>query len=84
MHGRTVVARMASLGIRVVRALERPRPARPTSEQATLLGIGSNDLVTVVERTYLDESGRPVETADLVIPDSRWEIRYELPLEAAE
>ncbi|MFC8721104.1 GntR family transcriptional regulator [Kitasatospora sp. NPDC057198] len=84
MHGRTVVARMAALGIRVVRALERPRPARPTAEQATLLGITSNDLVTVVERTYLDDSGRPVETADLVIPDYRWEIRYELPLEAAE
>ncbi|MGW4807423.1 GntR family transcriptional regulator [Kitasatospora sp. NPDC004272] len=83
-HGRTVVNRMASLGIRVVRAVERPRPARPTAEQAALLGIGPNDLVTVVERTYLDDSGQPVETADLVIPDSRWEIRYELSLEEPE
>ncbi|WP_033215075.1 GntR family transcriptional regulator [Kitasatospora phosalacinea] len=84
MHGRTVVARMASIGIRVVRAVERPRPARATAEQSTLLGIGSGDPVTVIERTYLDDSGRPVETADLVIPDSRWEICYELPVEAPQ
>ncbi|GGQ92545.1 hypothetical protein GCM10010195_55560 [Kitasatospora griseola] len=38
----------------------------------------------LVERTYLDDSGRPVETADLVIPDSRWEIIYDLPVEQPE
>ncbi|RKE21323.1 GntR family transcriptional regulator [Streptomyces sp. TLI_171] len=84
MRLRGVVARMASLGVRVVRAVERPRPARASAEQATLLGITAGDLVTVVERTYLDDTGRPVETADLVIPDSRWEIGYELPVEAPE
>lgn len=82
--GRSVVERMASIGVRVVRAVERVRPARATAEQSTLLGIGAGDLVTLVERTYLDDSGRPVETADLVVPDSRWEIRYELPVAAPE
>lgn len=84
LHGRGVVARMASLGVRVARAVERLRPARATAEQAALLGITAGDLVTLVERTYLDDSGRPVETADLVIPDSRWAICYELPVEVPE
>ncbi|MFB7945108.1 GntR family transcriptional regulator [Kitasatospora phosalacinea] len=79
-HRRSVVERMARIGVRVVRALERPRPARATPEQAALLGLSAGDVLTVIERTYLDDSGRPVETADLVIPDSRWEICYELPL----
>ncbi|MFJ5233496.1 GntR family transcriptional regulator [Kitasatospora sp. NPDC088391] len=84
MRLRGVVARMAEIGVRVARAVERPRPARASAEQAVLLGISPGDLVTLVERTYLDDTGRPVETADLVIPDSRWEICYELPVEAAE
>ncbi|GAA3024845.1 hypothetical protein GCM10020229_40120 [Kitasatospora albolonga] len=36
--------------------------------------------MTLIERTHLDGDGRAVETADLVIPDSRWEITYELPI----
>ncbi|OKJ07371.1 GntR family transcriptional regulator [Kitasatospora sp. CB01950] len=84
LAGRGVVQRMASIGIRVVRAEERPRPGRATAEQANLLGIGTGDPVMLIERTYLDDSGRAVETADLVIPDSRWEIIYELPVEQPE
>ncbi|BAJ30923.1 MULTISPECIES: GntR family transcriptional regulator [Kitasatospora] len=84
LHGRGVVARMAAIGVRVVRAAERLRPSRANAEQAALLGITAGDAVTLIERTYLDDSGRPVETADLVIPDSRWDICYELPLETAE
>ncbi|WP_441250102.1 GntR family transcriptional regulator [Kitasatospora sp. McL0602] len=81
LAGRGVVERMAAIGITVERAVERPRPARAGSEYALLLGIASNDLVTLIERTYFDADGRPVETADFVIPDSRWEIHYELPVE---
>ncbi|KDN83038.1 GntR family transcriptional regulator [Kitasatospora cheerisanensis] len=84
LRGRGVVARMASIGVRVVRAEERPRPGRATAEQANLLGITTGDPVLLVERTYLDDTGRAVETADLVIPDSRWEIIYELPVEQPE
>ncbi|GAA2751506.1 MULTISPECIES: GntR family transcriptional regulator [Kitasatospora] len=76
--GRGVVARMASIGVRVARVVERPRPARATLEQANLLGISVGDLVTVIERTHLDADGRAVETADLVVPDARWDIVYEL------
>ncbi|WAL73970.1 GntR family transcriptional regulator [Kitasatospora sp. YST-16] len=84
-HGRGVTARMDSIGVRVVRAVERLRPARATAEQAALLpGVSAGDPVTLLERTYLDDTGRPVETADLVIPDSRWEICYELPVEVPE
>ncbi len=81
LAGRGVVERMASIGIEVEFAVETPRPARATQEQAYLLGISAGDLVTLVERTYFDADGRAVETADIVIPDSRWEISYELPVE---
>ncbi|MEV4556458.1 GntR family transcriptional regulator [Kitasatospora sp. NPDC049285] len=84
LKGRGVVARMAEIGVRVTRVVERPRPARATAEQATLLGLSAGDAVTLVERTCLDDTGRPVETAELVIPDSRWEIRYELTVEQPE
>lgn len=80
LAGRGVVERMASIGVVVDHVVERPRPARATQEQAYLLGISAGDLVTLVERTYLDTDGRAVETADLVIPDARWEIVYELPV----
>ncbi|MGW4379667.1 GntR family transcriptional regulator [Kitasatospora sp. NPDC004531] len=84
LAGRGVVERMASIGVRVVRAEERPRPGRATPEQAQLLGIANGDPVLLIERTYLDDSGRAVETALVVIPDSRWEIVYDLPVEQPE
>ncbi|MFJ4960849.1 putative HTH-type transcriptional regulator YurK [Streptomyces sp. ADI96-02] len=73
-----VVERMRSIGVRISGGIEVPRPARATQEQANLLGISVGDLVTEVERTYFDADGRPVETADIVVPDIRWEIAYEI------
>ncbi|GAA0693765.1 UTRA domain-containing protein [Kitasatospora atroaurantiaca] len=81
LAGKGVVERMAAIGVTVDFAVESPRPARATQQQAHLLGISAGDLVTLVERTYFDLDGRAVETADIVIPDSRWEISYELPVE---
>jgi GntR family transcriptional regulator len=81
LGGKGVVERMASIQVVVDHVVERPRPARATQEQAHLLGISAGDLVTLVERTYFDTGGRAVETADLVIPDSRWEIVYELAVD---
>ncbi|MER5867951.1 GntR family transcriptional regulator [Kitasatospora sp. NPDC002040] len=78
--GQGVVARMAAIGVTVDRVVEHPRPDRATQSQANMLGIPVHDLLTVIERTYYDVNGRAVETADLVIPDSRWEITYELPI----
>lgn len=77
LAGMGVVERMRSIGIDIVTALEIPRPARATQEQATLLGIGRGDQVLVIERTYVDANGRAVETADITIPDARWEVAYE-------
>ncbi|MEI7033798.1 GntR family transcriptional regulator [Streptomyces pratensis] len=79
-----VVERMRSIGVRIVTAIEVPRPSRATHEQANLLGISVGDLVTEVERTYYDGDGRPVETADIIVPDIRWEIAYEIAVDQPE
>ncbi|MGK4583141.1 GntR family transcriptional regulator [Kitasatospora sp. HPMI-4] len=76
-----VVKRMAELGIVVDFAVETVRASRATADQALKLGITTGDLVMLIERTYFDVDGRPVETADFVIPDAKWEISYELPVE---
>jgi GntR family transcriptional regulator len=77
-----VVERMRSIGIDIVTALEVPRPARATQEHANLLGISRGDQVLVIERTYFDGDGRAVETADITIPDARWEVAYEFAVDA--
>ncbi|MFB7619252.1 GntR family transcriptional regulator [Kitasatospora sp. NPDC056181] len=75
--GKGVVERMRSIGVVVGTVVERPRPARATREQAHLLGISPGDLVLRIERTIYDTGGRPVETADIVIPDGRRQVVYE-------
>lgn len=79
--GAGVVERMRSIGVRIETAVEVPRPARATQEQANLLGVSVGDLITEIERTYYDVEGRPVETADIIVPDVRWEIAYEIAIE---
>ncbi|MGO4463636.1 GntR family transcriptional regulator [Streptomyces sp. M-16] len=81
MRGAGVVARMRSIGITVTSVVEVPRPSRADQHQANLLGISLGSLITEIERTYIDVDGRPVETADLVIPDSRYEIAYAFPVD---
>jgi len=76
-----VVARMRSIDVNISTALEMPRPARATREQANFLGISVGDLVTQLERIYFDAEGRPVETADIIVPDIRWEIAYEIEVD---
>lgn len=68
---------MRSIGVVISTVVEVPRPARATQAQANLLGIGVGDLVLQIERTIHDADGRPVETADMVIPDVRREVVYE-------
>ena len=79
--GAGVVERMCSIGVRIETAVEVPRPARATQEQANLLGISVGDLITQIERTYYDVDGRPVETADITVADVRWEIAYEFGID---
>lgn len=77
LAGRGVLERMLSIGIEVESALEVPRPGRATLAEAALLGIGQGDLLLHIERTYYAVDGRAVETADITVPDVRWEIAYE-------
>lgn len=78
--GLGVVRRMAEIGVRVSRAVEQPSPRTVTAEEATLLGVQKGTLVTHIQRTYYAEDGRPVETADIVVPAALCEIVYEVPV----
>ncbi|MDQ0787455.1 GntR family transcriptional regulator [Streptomyces sp. B3I8] len=82
LAGAGVVERMRAIGVEVDTAVEVPRAARATQAQANLLGISVGDLVLQIERTYYDTDGRPVETADITVPDVRWEVAYEFGVES--
>lgn len=75
-----VANRMAEIGIMVSHAVEQPEPRQATAEDASLLGIQKASLVTHIRRTYYSEQGRPVETADIVVPAALCEIVYEVPV----
>jgi GntR family transcriptional regulator len=78
--GKGVVRRMAEIGVTIIRAVEQPSPRTVTAEEATLLGVPKNTLATHITRTYYAEDGRPVETADIVVPANVCEIVYEVPV----
>lgn len=75
-----VVNRMAEIGVTVGHAVEQPEPRQATAEEASLLGIQKAALVTHIRRTYYSDQGRPVETADVVVPVALCEIVYEVPI----
>jgi GntR family transcriptional regulator len=81
LAGKGVVERMRSIGIDITHTLEMPHPGRATQQQANLLGISTGELVLLIERTYYDDTGRAIETADIVIPADRWEVAYEFSIE---
>ncbi|MBK3568244.1 GntR family transcriptional regulator [Streptomyces sp. MBT62] len=81
LAGKGVLQRMRSIGVTIETVVELPRPARATQAQANLLGISVGDLVLQIERTIYDADGRPVETADIVIPDVRREVAYEFAVD---
>lgn len=60
--------------------MEQPEPRQATAEEASLLGIQKGALVTHIRRTYYSDDGRPVETADIVVPAALCEIVYEIPI----
>ncbi|TDT93325.1 GntR family transcriptional regulator [Streptomyces sp. 846.5] len=78
LAGHGVVARMASIGITVVRAVEVPRQVQVDREQAQLLGVSVGSSATLIERTLFEQGGSPAETADILVPAEHWEIVYEL------
>ncbi|MEU3074569.1 GntR family transcriptional regulator [Streptomyces laurentii] len=75
-----VVNRMAAIGVTISHAVEQPEPRRATAEEASLLGVQKGALVTHIRRTYYSDDGRPVETADIVVPAALCEIVYEVPI----
>lgn len=78
--GAGVVNRMAAIGVTISHAVEQPEPRHATAEEASLLGIQKAALVTHIRRTYYSADGRPVETADIVVPAAHCEIVYEIPI----
>lgn len=46
-----------------------------TVDEGVLLGLPTGVPAWLVRRTRYAEAGRPVETADLVLPADRWEVR---------
>lgn len=50
------------------------RPHAMTAGEAAALGLAVGTAALLVERTRVDAAGRPVETADLVLPADRWRV----------
>ncbi|WP_127454834.1 UTRA domain-containing protein [Streptomyces sp. B29(2018)] len=71
---------LAHIGVTVSRVVERPRPVQVNRNQAHLLGIATGAQATLIERTHYDADGRPVETADTLVPADRWDIEYDITL----
>jgi GntR family transcriptional regulator len=55
-------------------------PRRDVRWRRDQLGIQKAALVTHIRRTYYSDQGRPVETADIVVPAAHCEIVYEIPI----
>lgn len=78
--GRGVVDRMAVIGVAVDRAQEVVGARLASRDEADALGTAAGVVVTVVERTHF-AGGRPVETADIVVPANRWRVSYPVRVE---
>ncbi|QHF92659.1 GntR family transcriptional regulator [Streptomyces sp. NHF165] len=82
--GRGVVERMAAIDVHVSHAVEQPEPGHATAEEVQLLGLQRGSLVTRIQRTYYEDDGRPVETADIIVPAAHAEIVYEVQISSEE
>ncbi|MEU2059761.1 GntR family transcriptional regulator [Streptomyces sp. NPDC013455] len=72
-----VAARMRVLGIEVGEPVERVRARTATRHEAQGLAMTSPGPVLAIERTYYDQAtGRPVETANIVMRGDRWVAVY--------
>ncbi|MFR9674376.1 GntR family transcriptional regulator [Streptomyces sp. TR06-5] len=79
LGGRGVVERMAAVEL-VVDNVAEEVGARPfLADEAVALGEVPGRLALVVERTF-HAGGRPVETADVVVPSGRFRLTYRLPV----
>ncbi|MEU6279516.1 GntR family transcriptional regulator [Streptomyces sp. NPDC047028] len=72
-----VAARMRVIGVDVGDPVEKVRARAATRTEAQALGINPAAPVLFIERTYYDQTtGRPVETADIVMRGDRWVAVY--------
>ncbi|MFE1922463.1 GntR family transcriptional regulator [Streptomyces asoensis] len=79
LGGMGVVERMRAIDV-IVDNMTEEVGARPgLAEELLALGGVPGHVVLVVQRTYY-ASGRPVETADVVIPADRYRVAYHLPV----
>ncbi|WP_327353677.1 GntR family transcriptional regulator [Streptomyces sp. NBC_01304] len=79
LGGCGVVERMAAIDVIVDNVAEEVGARPGLAEELLALGGVPGHVVVVIERTYF-ASGRPVETADVVVPADRFRIAYHLPV----
>ncbi|NBM15871.1 GntR family transcriptional regulator [Streptomyces sp. GC420] len=79
LGGCGVADRMAAIDVVVDNVVEEVGARPGLAEEIMALGGVPGHVVIVVERTFY-ASGRPVETADLVIPADRYRLAYHLPV----
>ncbi len=77
--GEGVVERMAYIGVIVDRTVEAVSARTASADEALRLNVPKGSIVQVLERTYY-AADRPVETADIVVAASRYQIEYEIPV----
>ncbi|MFD3733914.1 GntR family transcriptional regulator [Streptomyces sp. NPDC058632] len=79
LGGMGVVERMRAIDVIVDNVTEEVGARPGLAEELVPLGGVPGHVVLVVRRTYY-ASGRPVETADVVIPADRYRVAYHLPV----
>jgi DNA-binding GntR family transcriptional regulator len=77
--GQGVVPRMAAIDVLVDHMAEEVGARPGLAEETAALGGVPGHIVIEIRRTYF-ASGRPVETADVVIPAERYRAVYHLPV----
>lgn len=79
LGGCGVVERMAAIDVVVDNVAEEVGARPGLAEELMSLGGVPGHVVIVVQRTYF-ASGKPVETADVVVPADRYRVSYHLPV----
>jgi DNA-binding GntR family transcriptional regulator len=79
LGGMGVVERMAAIDVIVDHVTEEVGARPGLAEELLALGGVPGHVVLVIQRTFF-ASGRPVETADVVIPADRYRAAYHLPV----
>jgi DNA-binding GntR family transcriptional regulator len=79
LGGMGVVERMRAIDVVVDNVTEEVGARPGLAEELLALGGVPGHVVLVIQRTYY-ASGRPVETADVVVPADRYRIAYHLPV----